>query len=291
MKSIDELLAHLNARQGFKPSEWIQGLEPRKLEEVEFHNFERERHDTEVIAKQKAVEVHANKKYYSVSSTSKDWVDAWLASAVPGKVFLDYACGNGIRAIQAAQAGARLSVGLDISDVSVRNAREAAVAAGVGDRCIFVQGDCENTELPDNCIDVVLCCGMLHHLDLARAYPELHRILAPDGRLLGVEALGHNPLIQLYRNRTPHMRTEWETKHILKMQDVRHAEKWFQRGTTRFWHLCVLAAVPFRNTPVFGASRAVGDVCDAVLMRVPGLRLMAWQVTFELIKKSTVPRA
>ena len=286
MTTTDQLLEHLQLRQNYKPREWLDQLEDRKREEIEFHNFERERHDTAVMHAQKEQDVHANKKYYSVSTTSMDWVDRWLESNVKDRVFLDYACGNGIRAVQAAKAGARLSIGLDISDVSVGNARETAQAAGVGDRCRFIQGDCEATELPDQSIDTILCSGMLHHLDLNRAYPELHRILKPSGRLLGVEALGHNPGIQLYRNRTPHMRTEWETKHILKMRDIRRAEKHFQRGETKFWHLAALGAVPLRKTPLFGIALGVGNACDSLLMNIPGIRLMAWQVTFELIKPS-----
>jgi SAM-dependent methyltransferase len=284
MTQHEQLVAHLRSRQDFKPATWLDTLEDRKKEEIEFHNFEREQHDRAVVAAQKERDVHANRKYYSVSSSSKQWVDSWLEQHVRGKVFLDYACGNGFRAIQAAHAGAALAIGLDISDVSVRNARNAANEAGVGAKCWFIQGDCEATELPDGSVDTILCSGMLHHLDLNKAYPELHRILRPGGRLLGVEALGHNPVIQLYRNRTPHMRTEWESKHILKMNDVRKAEEYFERGETRFWHLAALAAVPFRNTPMFNLALAVGNACDSALTAVPGLRLMAWQVTFELIK-------
>lgn len=284
MTTTDELINHLHLRQRIKSPAWMDQLEDRKKEEIEFHNFERERHDSTVIAAQKKQDIYANRKYYSVSGRSKAWVDSWLECHVRGKVFLDYACGNGFRAIQAAQSRARLAIGLDISDVSVQNAREAADAAGVGQHCCFIQGDCEATELPDESVDTILCSGMLHHLNLDRAYLELHRILKPGGRLLGVEALGHNPGIQCYRNCTPHLRTEWEAKHILKMRDIRQAEIYFQRGETKFWHLAVLAAVPFRQTALFGAALAIGNACDSLLMAAPGIRLMAWQVTFELIK-------
>jgi ubiquinone/menaquinone biosynthesis C-methylase UbiE len=284
MTSFDALLEHLEARTAFKPPTWIDQLEARKREEIDFHNFERERHDGAVVEAQKERDVHANKKYYAISDSSTAWVDDWLERNVRGKVFLDYACGNGVRSIQAARAGAKLAIGLDISDVSVGNAREAAVAAGVSPQCRFIQGDCEATELPAESIDVVLCCGMLHHLDLDRAYPELHRVLKPGGRLLGVEALGHNPGIQLYRNLTPHMRTEWEAKHILKVRDIQRATPLFARGTTRFWHLAALVAVPFRKSRFFRPLLALGNAVDAALLAIPGVQLMAWQVTFELIK-------
>jgi SAM-dependent methyltransferase len=283
MTSNHDVLAHLSSRQAFKDAAWLASLEARKREEAEFHDFERERDDAARIAEQARVGVHANKKFYSVTRASESYVDDWLGRHVPGSVFLDYACGNGRRAIQAAQLGASLSVGLDISEVSVRNARRAADLAGVGTRCRFVQGDCEATELPDASVDVILCSGMLHHLDLQRAYPELRRVLRPGGRLLGVEALGHNPFIQLYRNLTPHLRTDWERQHILRWRDVQLARRWFTLGEVRYWHLFNLAAVPFRRTPVFGPLLRGLDAIDRVALTAGPLGRLAWQITFELV--------
>jgi ubiquinone/menaquinone biosynthesis C-methylase UbiE len=205
---------------------------------------------------------------------------------VPGKVFLDYACGDGGRAIQAARAGAALAIGLDISDVSVRNAERAAAAAGVADRCRFVQGDCEDTGLPDECADVILCSGMLHHLDLSYSFPELRRILAPKGVILAVEALDHNPAIKLYRRLTPAMRTEWEKNHILSMRDIRFAERFFRVGEVRFWHLLSIAGAFFHgNQTLLAAYLKVADAIDNVALKFPLVRLLAWQFTFELHKK------
>lgn len=50
--------------------------------------------------------------------------------------------------MKAARAGAKIAIGLDISSVSVHNAKESAVSEGL----------------------------TLHHLDLAYAFPELKRI-------------------------------------------------------------------------------------------------------------------
>lgn len=281
--TTEPLLVHLRGRQDFKNAAWVETLEPRKREEVDFHNFERERDDAAVIEAQRATQVHANKKYYAVTTESQQYVEAWIKRHVRGRVFLDYACGNGRYAIEAARAGAAIAVGLDISDVSIKNARRAAEAAGVGDRCYFVQGDCEATELPDASIDVILCSGMLHHLDLQRAYPELHRILKPGGRILGAEALAHNPVIQLYRELTPDLRTEWEKRHILKQSDIDLATRWFRAGETRYWHLGALLAVPFRHWSVFRPLLRMLQAVDRAMLSIPGIRLMAWFVTFELI--------
>jgi ubiquinone/menaquinone biosynthesis C-methylase UbiE len=285
MASNHVLLENLSKRTDFWAEERLGALEPRKLEELEFHNLDRKQADEAADRKRQELDMHANRKWYSVNRSSFDYVRNWIIREANGKVFLDYACGDGSNALLAARSGAALSVGLDISDESVRNARNAAAAQGLTDRCWYVQGDCEATEFPDESFDTIICSGMLHHLDLNLAYPELKRILKPGGRILCVEALHHNPLIAAYRKRTPHMRTQWEAEHILGVEDALKARRWFSLGEMRFWHLAVLGAVAFYKTPVFGVLRAIGEGVDAVILRIPGLRRMAWQFTFELVRK------
>ncbi|MGE0763267.1 MAG: class I SAM-dependent methyltransferase [Bdellovibrionales bacterium] len=264
---------------------WTQGLNTRKRAELEFHNKDRDRALTNSLPSDTYELLHGNKKYYSTVAASRHYVESWLARHTKGKVFLDYACGNGGQAIRAAKAGAALAVGLDISNVSVQNGNQDAATQGVGERCIFVQGDCEATGLPDNTFDVILCSGMLHHLDLSYAFPELRRILKPGGRILAVEALNYNPAIKAYRVLTPSMRTEWEKNHILSLKDIRFAKRFFQVGEIRYWHyLSIFCA--YLPSATRGLALRLCDGIDALLSRVPLVRLMAWQFTFELIKKS-----
>lgn len=206
------------------------------------------------------------------------------AAGRAGRRFLDYACGNGTYSVQAAKAGAALVVGIDISATSVQNAAENSALEGVGSALRFLQRDCEQTQLRSNSFDAALCSGMLHHLDLNRAYPELHRIMASGGRVLCVEALAYNPAIQIYRKLTPSLRTEWESKHILTMREVRLAKRWFRVENVRFF----LMAAPLATLLPAGALRRAGlragHAADAVLTRVPLVQLWSWQLAFELVK-------
>jgi SAM-dependent methyltransferase len=148
----------------------------------------------------------------------------------------------------------------------------------------FLQRDCEDTGFPDRTFDAILCSGMLHHLDLARAFPELHRILKPGGRILCVEALSYNPFIQLYRNRTPELRTGWEKEHILGLKDVRLARRWFTVEHLRTHLMAAPLATFLPKGALRQAGLGVGHAVDQVLTRIPGFRWWAWQFTFELVR-------
>ena len=264
---------------------WVEQLEERKREEAVFHDRDRA-HDP---ARQQDA---ANRRFYAATAPVESYVSEWTRRHVAGKVFLDYACGNGRNAIRAARQGAALAIGIDISEVSVENASRAAAAAGVGDRCVFLQRDCEDTGLPGAAIDVCVCSSMLHHLDLDRAYPELARILAPGGRILGHEALAYNPLIQLYRALTPKLRTAWEAKHILTLADVRKAERWFLVGEVRYFLMTSPVATLLPGGAIRRTALAVAHGVDFFLTRVPLLNRLSWQFTFELVnRENPAPRA
>ena len=275
------LLARIDEIRRITNSEWLSTLDDRKRAELEFHNRDRDRRL--VAEAQQSSDTYerfyGNKKYYQSTQRSKQYVQDWIARESKGRIFLDYACGNGMMALLAAQSGAALACGLDISDVSVANATEEAQRLGLDDT-VFFQADAENTKLPDASVDAILCSGMLHHLDLAQAFPELRRILKKGGKILCGEALDYNPLIKLYRHLTPAMRTEWEKAHILSLKDVDYARQFFQVNDIRYWHIIGYLGGKFPALLPFL------DRLDRGLEAIPYLNRMAWIFTFELEKTS-----
>ena len=282
---------------------WAAALEARKREELTFHDRHRkgpeplaggeprkpgdgdaargatgEGHEARapVSALSSLASWLRTRRLYATAARSGAHVDAWLAREAPGAVFLDYACGEGLRVLEAARVGARLAIGLDLSPVSVAKGRQAAGEQGLAGCARFLQADAEATGLPDGCIDRALCCSVLHHLELERALAELRRLLAPDGKALVLEALGHNPLLRLYRRLTPGARTAWEQSHLLRMEHLRVAARFFEVEHVRFWHVASPAAV--LALPLLRAF----DAFDALLTRLPLVQLAAWMVTFEL---------
>lgn len=278
MTDFETLLTQLSHIEKETDESWVQSLEPRKKQELEFHNAYQDRDRASGMEPRAFEKNYGNERYYSTAELSHQYVRNWIIEHVKGKIFLDGACGDGRYAILAAKAGAKLAVGIDLSWIAIENAKKDAKAAGVQDRTFFVQSDLENTRLPQGSVDVILCSGVLHHVDLNRAFPELERILAPEGKILGYEALGYNPVIQWYRRLTPSLRTEWEKDHILSLKNIRGARPLFALGEIRYWHIVSILGSYLR--PLLPMLNAV----DGFLTRVPGIQLMAWMFTFELLK-------
>ena len=140
--------------------------------------------------------------------------------------------------------------------------------------------DAEKTEFKDNTFDIIHEYGALHHLDLEAALEELSRILKRDGKVVCTEALRHNPFINYYRKRTPHLRTKWETEHILGVPEIMRGLKYFGEVRVNFSHLTAISAVPFRKTKIFRRLLSLLDAVDSILLRIPYLQRMAWIAVF-----------
>jgi ubiquinone/menaquinone biosynthesis C-methylase UbiE len=277
---MNELMAAIDALHKKSNDDWMAHLEDRKRKELEFHDKHREVPEETMEHDDEFERLYGNKKYYKVVQRSREYTIDWIKKNVEGKVFLDYCCGNGENAILAAQSGAKMALGIDLSRVSTENATREAEKAGVAENTRFAQSDAENTGLPDNSVDVMVCSGVLHHLDLSYAFPEIRRILKPGGKVLAVEALDINPAIKLYRMLTPDMRTDWEKAHILDMSDVKFAKRFFQVNRVDFWHISSILGPHVGKT---GAD--ILDNLDKVLEKIPLIQLMAWIFTFELEKR------
>ncbi len=226
--------------------------------------------------------VASNKKFYTITHSSQGYINNWLFGRVGrGKKFLDYCCGTGEFSISLARNGANVT-GIDISDVSIKIAKENATKYGLRDKIDFLVMDAEKLEFNDNTFDTIVCGGVLHHLDIEKAYSELARVLSPNGEIICGEPLAYNPIFQLYRKLTPHLRTEWEAGHILNKKSINLSKHYFNKIELRMFHLTTLLAVPFRHFSSFSSILRIFEKIDSVLLKVPLIKWLAWQVVFIL---------
>jgi len=256
----------------------MEKTEIRKQKEAEFHNKVRdERLRTN---KEEYTKLTLNKKFYYITRKNREFVNNLLLKNKDEKV-LDYCCGNGDFTIFLAKNGVE-SVGIDISDISIQNAKNAALREGVEQRASFFVRDAEATQFLENSFDIITCLGVLHHLDTKKAFQELSRILKPNGRVVCNEPLIYNPIFQLYRKMTPSLRTKWETEHILSKKDIELANNYFGNIEIHFFHLATLFAVPFRNLSGFSFLLGVLEKIDSIILKLPFLKWWAWQIVFIL---------
>jgi len=275
-------------------------LEERKLKEIEHSRKRREvlqgferiadthaasqvENLSELIKDKDMFDYHfSNMKYYSVTVSSEDFKHRWLDKRCgPGKRILDFACGNGENGIYAATVGAECT-GIDISPEGVENANKNAEKFGVAEHCRFVTMDGENMTFADNTFDLGVEYGALHHVELDKALSELARVLKPNGEMICVEALRHNPLIHWYRKRTPHLRTEWEVDHILGVESIKIMRKYFSQIDVRFFHLTVLGLVPLRKTFLFRYLLPIFNLIDRIILSIPIFGKYGWIMVIEL---------
>lgn len=196
------------------------------------------------------------------------------------KKILDYGCGNGVHSVWLENVGAKL-IGIDLSQKSLELAKKRTK------KTEFLLMDCENMGFPDNSFDVVFDGGTFSSLDLNKALPEIARVLRPSGFLIGIETLGHNPLTNLKRkiNKITGKRTEWASSHIFRIQDLKLAEKYFDKIETHFFHLISWPVFPFLKLPgVFVGAKLLLkflEKIDHILLSIfPFLKRYAFKIIF-----------
>lgn len=109
------------------------------------------------------------------------------------KTALEIGCGQGIETYMAKLAGARQVFAMDISDGSVRTAKnnlKSGDVTGVD----FLVGDAERLPVASNSVDLAYSIGVLHHTpDTNKTLAELHRVLRPGGKALIMLYAKNNP--------------------------------------------------------------------------------------------------
>jgi SAM-dependent methyltransferase len=118
------------------------------------------------------------------------------AAVAPGERVLDVGCGCGASSLELARRVGPTGrvTGIDVSEPMLARAAERARAAGLDIE--FVAGDAQTHPFPAGSRDLVFSrFGVMFFADPTTAFRNLHRALAPGGRLAFVcwQALDRNP--------------------------------------------------------------------------------------------------
>jgi arsenite methyltransferase len=107
------------------------------------------------------------------------------AALQAGETLLDVGCGNGLIAFGALELDAGAVVFADISRPLLEDCRALAEAAGLTDRCRFLEAPATDLSgVEDGSVDVVTTRSVLIYVqEKERAFSEFQRVLRPGGRI------------------------------------------------------------------------------------------------------------
>ncbi|AXT61826.1 class I SAM-dependent methyltransferase [Aquimarina sp. AD10] len=215
-------------------------------------------------------------KFYSINKNIHKTYENLIFKNPKEKVFLEYGCGmaEGNRLVKLAKKGA-VAHGIDISDFAINHLSQEAKKEGLD--IDYKVMNAEEMTFEDNRFDIIYGAGILHHLDLEKSYQSISKKLKKSGEAIFIEPLGHNYLINNFRNKTPDIRTEDE--HPLMMEDFKLAKKYFGKVKIQHFFLSTLALpILFKSkSPKFLID--FFDGFDKVIFTVlPFLKKYSWQV-------------
>jgi arsenite methyltransferase len=119
-----------------------------------------------------------------------------LGRLEPGERVLDLGCGAGTDSLVAARmvgADGRVT-GIDMTPEMLDKARRSAAEMGE-ENVEFVEGEAEKLPFADASFDVVISNGVIDLIpDKDAVFSELHRVLAPGGRIQVADVTIQNPV-------------------------------------------------------------------------------------------------
>jgi 2-polyprenyl-3-methyl-5-hydroxy-6-metoxy-1,4-benzoquinol methylase len=220
--------------------------------------------------------------FYSKREDSALWGPVWANVNLSGKRVLDYGCGNGGFSYLLASRGA-LVEGIDLSESLVEVARQRA-PDGIPPPN-FSARDAHSTRFADASFDYVFGNGILHHLELEKAYQEIARVLKPGGRAFFMEPMEQHPMLALLRKATPSARSVDEKP--MTLEEFQMAGRFFNnvKHTEHFLFAVVAAPVHLVSDKIaFWMIKGL-DLMDRGMFKVfPGLRRYAWLSMLEMEK-------
>lgn len=210
---------------------------------------------------------------------------------VRGKRVLDYGCGSAEGGVYLAKLGAKV-VGIDVSAGMLAAARNLARHHGVEIETRQVTGD--PIPAADGEFDLIYGNGVLHHVTLGVAIPELARVMKPDGKGCFIEPLPYNPVINVYRRIAKEVRTPDEKplrfadvdRFKGSFSEVSHREFWLTTLSVFLKFYLIDRADPNRerywkkiytdNAKLQSFFGPLRDLDNRLLSLIPPLRHMCW---------------
>tara|TARA_B100000963_G_scaffold167282_1_gene145307 strand:+ start:755 stop:1495 length:741 start_codon:yes stop_codon:yes gene_type:complete len=210
--------------------------------------------------------------YKAIINAWEDFYD-FLNLNAKNLEILDYGCGIAPVIEKVVKLSPKKIIGIDISDVSITKAKKKFVNSD--SKVELLVDNCENTTFENSKFDLVYGLGILHHLQFSKSINEISRILKPEGKLLFIEPLGTNPLINFYRFITPNSRSKDE--HPLVFKDFEIIKANFKNVNLKYYGFLTLIFFPFYKSKDSKVFKILADL-DQFLFKMKIFKYFAWSV-------------
>lgn len=213
-----------------------------------------------------------------------------LVGDIRGQNVLDYGCGDGPDTTLLASRGAFVQA-LDLSPDLLERAAGRLRLDGFDKLVTFHCGSAHDVPLQDGSVDAVVGHAILHHLDLALAAREVHRVLRPGGRTLFLEPVRDSKLLRAVRPLIPYRQPDISPfERPLLRSEIEEFSRGFRPGRRREFMLPFIAAARILRAPVAWQERLYA-LDRRILARYPRLRYYATITVFELMKPAETAAA
>jgi SAM-dependent methyltransferase len=196
------------------------------------------------------------------------------------KDVLDFGCGIGNFTKKVINFNPKKIVAVDISEEAIKKAKNNH---NLNRKNIeFRVENCENLNLNSDSFDVVYGSGILHHLNLNKSLSELKRILRKDGKIIFIEPMATNPIINLYRKFTPNARTSDE--HPFKLSDIEFIKSLFANVEVKYYGFLTLVCFLFYKEPEKSNLFQILKKMDEKILNSRYFKFLAWSVLIKAKK-------
>lgn len=219
-------------------------------------------------------------RFYKITHSIQKEYEKFLIEHCKGSTIIEYGCGTGSYAFFLAKKQAKRVIGIDISSIAIEVAKSQIISEGIEQNISFEVMNAEELKFNHSSIDLICGSGILHHLNLEKAIQSIANVLQSEGSAIFIEPLGHNILINLFRELTPSIRSEDE--HPLLRSDLEIIKKYFKKVEIKYFYLTAIIASLIIGLPGFKLTLSILEWLDQLLFKVPFLRNQAWQVLIQI---------
>lgn len=201
-------------------------------------------------------------------------------SDVAGKRVLDVCCGFGENSVRLAKLGAEVH-SIDISPVMIEVTRKNAAYNEVSHRINPARMSAQVMSYSDNCFDLVVGLGALHHLNMESAAREIRRVLKRGGTGIFLEPRVPFPFLIYLRGLMPLKCHESPGGAQLENAEINLLSHFF--SSVKRQHFMFLEKL-IRLPVIQKQGRLMEEIDTRIARFFPGLNSLFWSVVIKVVK-------